>query len=75
MTTRLISAIALACTLATTACGNNPNIRGVQASEYNDPSQPPSQRGRMGGDQGLVFGVGKGTAGKNNGSGDSAASG
>lgn len=72
MITRLLTGMALACTLATAACGNNPNVRGVQASEYNDPSQPPSQRGRLGGDQGLVFGVGKGASAKNNGNNDGA---
>ncbi len=61
MTTRL-RLLAIACVFGTAACSGNPNVRPVAQNEYNDPSAPPSQRGRLGGDQGLVFGVGKGTS-------------
>jgi hypothetical protein len=44
-----------------TACsGDNPNIRPVAKSEYNDPETSGGDRGKMGGEQGLVFGIGKG---------------
>ncbi len=42
------------------ACSpDNPNIRPVQQSEYNDYRNNPTERGTLGGGQGLVFGVGK----------------
>ena len=55
---RLLPLLALT---ALTGCGNgdNPNVRPVAETEYNDPRF--QDRGKMGGDQGLVFGVGKGT--------------
>jgi hypothetical protein len=52
--------------LALDACGNNngtPNIRPVADNEYNDYRVDNGVRGKMGGDSGLVFGVGKGTGG------------
>ena len=49
---------------AVTACsGNNPNIRPVADNEYNDYRTKGPEQGKLGGDQGLVFGVGKGTGG------------
>ena len=45
-----------------TACGgNNPNIRPVADNEYNDYRTQGAGKGKLGGDQGLVFGVGKGS--------------
>ncbi len=45
-----------------TACGgDNPNIRPVRDTEYNDYRN--QDKGKLGGDAGLVFGVGKGTGG------------
>ena len=64
MTSVLIRAVMFGCLIITAGCSGNPNVRPVAANEYNDPSAPPSQRGRLGGDQGLVFGVGKGTSAK-----------
>ncbi len=50
------------------ACSSdNPNIRPVQQSEYNDYRNDPTERGKLGGNQGLVFGVGKGGAAQNDG--------
>ena len=43
------------------ACAPNENIRPVADSEYNDYRNKGAERGRMGGEQGLVFGIGKGT--------------
>jgi hypothetical protein len=65
MMLRLKHIAAAATLLAVAACSGNPNVRPVAQTEYNDPSAPPSQRGRLGGDNGLVFGVGKGSASKN----------
>ena len=45
-----------------TACSaDNPNIRPVRDSEYNDYRN--QDKGKLGGPSGLVFGVGKGTGG------------
>jgi hypothetical protein len=55
LTLSLLGAVAL------TACSSdNPNIRPVADSEYNDYRVNPSSKGRLGGEQGLVFGIGKG---------------
>ena len=59
--------LASVCTLialfALGACGSNsnPNIRPVADNEYNDYREQQSAKGKMGGDQGLVFGIGKGS--------------
>ena len=42
-------------------CGNDPNVRPVQQSEYSDYRSTGLERGKVTGDQGLVFGVGKGS--------------
>jgi hypothetical protein len=42
---------------------NNPNIRPVAEDEYQDPRTKGGEQGRMLGDQGLVFGIGKGANG------------
>ncbi len=42
------------------ACSGNENIRPVADNEYND-YRTQGDRGKMGGDAGLVFGIGKGT--------------
>ena len=55
--------------LALGACGGNSsqNIRPVADTEYNDYREPQGgERGRLAGDQGLVFGVGKGRGSQNN---------
>lgn len=62
MIVRSVRLFAAAAVLGLAACGGNPNIRPVAASEYNDPANPPSERGKLGGDAGLVFGVGKGSS-------------
>jgi hypothetical protein len=41
--------------------GDNPNVRPVQESEYNDYRSNSRERGTVVGEQGLVFGVGKGS--------------
>ena len=51
--------------LALSACGggttDNPNIRPVADNEYNDYRVQGGPRGKLGGESGLVFGIGKGT--------------
>lgn len=51
--------------LALSACGggtaDNPNIRPVADNEYNDYRTKGGERGKLGGESGLVFGIGKGT--------------
>ncbi len=49
----LLAVVALA------ACGGNENIRPVADNEYND-YRTQGDRGKLGGDAGLVFGIGKG---------------
>ena len=51
--------------LALSACGGTPgqNIRPVADNEYNDYRVDPTTKGKLGGDQGLVFGIGKGSGG------------
>ncbi len=47
--------------LLLTACGDNPNVRAVGTDEYQDYQQEQGgDRGKLLGDQGLVFGIGKG---------------
>ncbi len=47
--------------LQLTACGDNPNVRAVGTDEYQDYQQEQGgDRGKLLGDQGLVFGIGKG---------------
>ncbi len=47
--------------LVLAACGDNPNVRAVGTDEYMDyQQQQGGGRGKLLGDQGLVFGVGKG---------------
>ena len=44
------------------ACSsNNPNIRPVAETEYNDYRSKGPEQGKLGGEQGLVFGIGKGS--------------
>ena len=49
--------------LALSACGGDPSqhVRPVADNEYNDYRVDNTARGKLGGDQGLVFGVGKGS--------------
>ena len=63
MQVRFVSAVLLASGLA--ACSPNPNIRPVADSEYNDYRAGTTERGRMAGDQGLSFGIGRGTGAAN----------
>ena len=53
---RLLSLMTLA---GLAACTGNPNIRPVADSEYND-YRTQGDHGKLGGDAGLVFGIGKG---------------
>ena len=55
-TTHLCAAL-LASAIALTGCGKS---RAVSEDEYNDYRTAGPERGRMGGTEGLVFGVGKG---------------
>ncbi len=60
---RVVSVLALLGATLLTACGsgNNANIRPVADNEYNDYREAGGTRGKLAGDNGLVFGVGKGT--------------
>ena len=60
MKTRLTAA-ALASVLVLAGCGGA-RPRGVADDEYQDYRTKGGDKGRMGGDQGLVFGIGKGTS-------------
>ena len=51
--------IALAGLLSLAACSGN-NVRPVAEDEYQDPRYKDATQGRLFGDSGLVFGVGKG---------------
>lgn len=55
----LPSAAALAGLLCLCACGSG-NVRPVAEDEYQDPRYKDATQGRLFGDSGLVFGVGKG---------------
>jgi hypothetical protein len=62
LSSRGISAFALLGLLALGACGSsgsNPNVRPVSDAEYNDYRNQGGERGKMGGDQGLAFGIGR----------------
>ena len=54
---RLFSLLAL---VVLAGCGGNENVRPVADNEYND-YRTQGDRGKLGGDAGLVFGIGKGT--------------
>ncbi len=61
MHARRLAFLALAAgLLGLSACEGNPNVRPVADSEYND-YRTKGDRGKLAGDQGLVFGVGKGS--------------
>ncbi len=71
MNARSILRTVLCLSLAAVAgCGSDANVRPVADNEYND-YRTHGDRGKMGGDQGLVFGVGKGSG--NSASNDGAA--
>ncbi len=56
--------------LAIAACSSNsdnPNIRPVAENEYNDYRNQGADRSKMAGDNGLVFGIGKGSRTKDDG--------
>ena len=60
---RSVPAIALLlAALSLSACGGS-KVRGVADEEYNDYRTQGGERGRMFGDQGLSFGIGKGGPG------------
>ena len=58
-----LSATLVLLPLALAGCSNNPNIRPVAEDEYQDYRYKGGEQGRLFGDQGLVFGVGKGANG------------
>ncbi len=61
--TRVVLVFGLLTGLAACGSGTNPNIRPVADNEYNDYRTKGPEQGKLGGDQGLVFGVGKGSGG------------
>nr|WP_158742177.1 DUF3576 domain-containing protein [Acidisphaera sp. L21] len=58
-TRRHLRLLPLLLPLAAAACGSGPAARPVADNEYQD-YRTKGDRGKMGGDQGLVFGIGKG---------------
>ena len=66
-TRRPIQLLILLGLAALAACSSdNPNIRPVADNEYNDYRTKGAEHGLMGGDQGLVFGIGKGSKNASN---------
>ena len=55
----LVPMIAL---LGLAGCGGNQRVRGVADDEYQDYRTKGGEQGKLFGDQGLSFGVGKGAA-------------
>ena len=55
--------IVLAGLVLLAACGDNSGVRPVADNEYNDYRTNGGDKGKLGGGQGLVFGVGKGSTG------------
>ena len=55
------AALALTGILILAAC-SGPKLRGVAEDEYQDYRTKGADRGKLGGDQGLVFGIGKGSS-------------
>ena len=51
--------IALLSLVALAACSGDSKVRPVADNEYNDYRAQGGERGKLGGDQGLVFGAGK----------------
>lgn len=60
MTHRPILAATLGTALLLAGCGNSANFRAVQDDEYQDYRTKGGEQGKLLGDQGLVFGIGKG---------------
>ena len=60
MNKQIIGAVALAALLI---AGCSPKVRPVAEDEYNDYRTNNADRGKMGGGDGLVFGIGKGSSG------------
>jgi hypothetical protein len=69
MFSRRVTPAALLCLLALNACGNSngQNIRPVADNEYNDYREQGGERGKMGGGQGLVFGISRNSSRANDG--------
>ncbi len=67
-TPRPIVIALLLCAGTLSACGSNTNVRPVADNEYND-YRTQGDRGKLTGDQGLVFGIGKGSGGSRDGDG------
>ncbi len=61
--TRVVLVFGSLAGLAACGSGTNPNIRPVADNEYNDYRTKGPEQGKLAGDQGLVFGVGKGSGG------------
>lgn len=67
--TRRIVAASMVGLLALTGCGDNSNVRPVAENEYRDYRNQGADRGKLGGDAGLVFGIGKGSGNRTSGDG------
>ncbi len=60
---RRARSLALLSLVTLAACGGaDPSVRPVADNEYNDYRAQGGQRGKLGGNQGLVLGVGKGSS-------------
>ena len=64
MMNRLFSTLSLVAVLSIAGCGLGTKVRGVGDDEYQDYRTKGGEQGKIGGDQGLVFGVGKGAGSK-----------
>jgi hypothetical protein len=58
---RPVVLLTLLAPLLLAGCGSGSAIRGVSDDEYQDYRTKGGEQGKLGGDQGLVFGVGKGS--------------
>ena len=64
MMNRLFSTLSLVAVLSIAGCGLGSKVRGVADDEYQDYRTKGGEQGKIGGDQGLVFGIGKGSGSK-----------
>ena len=59
-----LAPFAVLAVLLAAGCSGSANVRGVQDDEYQDYRNKGGEQGKLGGDQGLVFGIGKGAGSK-----------
>ncbi len=62
MMKRLLAPLSLSAMLVIAGCSGGSKLRGVADDEYQDYRTKGGEQGKLLGDQGLVFGIGKGAA-------------